>query len=72
MISFTLVIAITAFLVGVASAIFLMLVIGIRKGDRARCLPDAQNTPLDTITRTMLGARTWPSIPAARSDREEN
>lgn len=72
MVSFTLVIAIAAFLAGGVSAIFLVLVIGIHKGDRARCLPDAQNTPLDTFTRTTLGARTWPSIPAAPSDREEH
>ena len=72
MTSFTLLIAIVAFLAGGASAIFLMLVIGIRKGDRTRCLPGAQDTPLDTFTRTMLGTGTWPSIPAARSDHEES
>ena len=34
MTSFTLVVAVTAFLSGAAAAVFLMLVIGIRKADR--------------------------------------
>ncbi len=49
------VIAIAAFLSGGAAAVFIMLVIGIHKGDRARHLSDAPETPLDAVTRSMLG-----------------
>jgi hypothetical protein len=44
MASYILATAITAFMAGCASAIFLMLVIGIRKGDRTQRLPGAENT----------------------------
>ena len=45
MASFALVIAITAFLAGAATAVFVMLVIGIRKADRPRAGPPTRNTP---------------------------
>jgi hypothetical protein len=64
-----LVIAVTAFLTGAASAVFIMLVIGIRKADRPRGLPSARITPLDAVTRTTLRAGTWPDGPAL-GDRE--
>jgi hypothetical protein len=64
-----LVIAVTAFLTGAASAIFIMLVIGIRKADRSRGLPPARITPLDAVTRTTLRAGTWPDGPVL-GDRE--
>lgn len=69
---FTFVIAISAFLAGGVSAIFLMLVFGIRKGDRTRFSSSAQDTPLDTFTRTVLGTGTWPSSPAGHIDRDES
>ena len=72
MTSFMLLIAIVAFLAGGANAIFLMVVIGIRKGDRTRCLPGARDTPLDSFTRSVLGTGTWPRSPAAHGDHEEN
>ena len=56
-----LVIAVTAFLTGAATAVFTMLVIGIRKSDRPRTLPPARSTPLDAVTRSTLGAGTWPN-----------
>ena len=61
MASLMLVIAVTAFLSGAATAVFVMLVIGIRKADRPRSLPGARSTPLDAVTRTTLGAGTWPN-----------
>ena len=67
MASFVLVIAITAFLAGGATGIFVMLVIGIRKGDRPRRGP-SRNTPLDAATRSMLRASTWPSNPVVHGD----
>ncbi len=64
MASLLLVVAATAFLAGAASAVFIMLVIGIRKADRPRHLPRAQTTPLDAVTRATLAAETWPNGPA--------
>ena len=61
MASFTLIIAATAFLAGAVAAVFLMIVIGIRKADHPHRLPRAQETPLDAVTRTILGAGTWPN-----------
>jgi hypothetical protein len=70
MASFVLVIAITAFLAGAATAVFAMLVIGIRKGDRPRRGP-ARNTPLDAATRSMLRANAWPNNPVVHGDRDQ-
>jgi hypothetical protein len=71
MASYALVIAVTAFLAGAATAVFVMLVIGIRKADRPRRGPDARNTPLDAATRSMLRANTWPNNPVVHGDREQ-
>jgi hypothetical protein len=64
MASCVLVIAITAFLAGAASAVFTMLVIGIRKADRPRSSARVDGDPLSAVTRTTLGAGTWPDGPA--------
>lgn len=64
MASLMLVVAATAFLTGAATAVFVMLVIGIRKADRPRGLPVASSTPLDAVTRATLAAGTWPNGPA--------
>ena len=64
MASLLLVVAATAFLAGAASAVFVMLVIGIRKADRPRHLPPASSAPLDAVTRATLAAGTWPNGPA--------
>jgi hypothetical protein len=69
---FAFVIAIAAFLSGGAAAIFAMLVIGIHKGDRPRHLSEAPDTPLDAVTRSVLGIGFRTGWPAGRSDREEN
>ena len=71
MTSLAAVIAVTAFLSGALTAVFLMLVIGIRKVDRPRGLPRAPVTPLDAVTRTVLGAGTRPNGPAL-GDREDD
>jgi hypothetical protein len=71
MTSFVLVIAITAFLAGGATGIFVMLVIGIRRGDRPRRGLAARNTPLDAATRSMLRASTWPNNPVVHGDCEQ-
>ena len=58
MTSFALVVAGIAFPSGGVADVFVMLVIGIRKGDLRR--PGQRNTPLQTFTRTTLGASAWP------------
>lgn len=68
MVTFVLVIAAIAFLSGALAAVFIMLVIGIRRGDRARDQPGCRNTPLDAFTRTTLGASTWPGSPVVHGD----
>jgi hypothetical protein len=60
------VIAIAASLSVIAAVVFVMLVIGIRKGDRAGHLSDPPDTALDALTRSFLG------IGTRRSDHEEN
>ncbi len=52
------IIAIAAFLSVTAAAVFVMLVIGIHKGDRARHLSDTPDTALDALTRNFLGVGT--------------
>ena len=59
------IIAIAAFLSVIAAVVFIMLVIGIRKGDRARHLSDQPDTALDALTRSFLGVGT-------RNDRQED
>jgi hypothetical protein len=71
MAAYVLVIAITAFLAGAASAVFIMLVIGIRRADRPRSSARVDSNPLDAVTRATLGAGTWPNGPAL-GDREDN
>jgi len=72
MAAFVLVVALTAFLVGVATAVFLMLSIGIRKGDRPERIVGTRDTPLDSRTRSVLGSGTWPNVPVYRADREDD
>jgi len=64
MASYVLVIALTAFLAGAASAVFVMLVVGIRKVDRPRTRPRARGTALDAVTRSTLGVGVRASCPA--------
>jgi len=49
----TLVLAV--FLSGAVAGVFVMLVIGIHKGDRAHHLADEPGTHLDALTRSVLG-----------------
>jgi hypothetical protein len=49
------VIAIAAFLAGGAVGTFFLMVVGVCKGDRARCLSDGPGTPLDALTRRVPG-----------------
>ena len=60
------IIAIAVFLSVITAIVFVVLVIGIRKGDRARHLSDGPETVLEAITRSFLG------VGIRRGDREEN
>jgi hypothetical protein len=60
---FVAVIAVTAFLAGAAAAVFVMIVIGIRKVGHPRILPSAGSAPIDAVTRSMLGTGAWPHGP---------
>ena len=72
MASFVLVVALVAFLGGIATAVFLMLFIGIRKGDRPERIVGTRNSPLGSCTRSVIGSGTWPNVPVYRADREDD
>ena len=71
MASFVLVVALIAFLGGAATAVFLMVCIGIRKGDRPERIVGTRNSPLDSLTRSVIGSGTWPNVPVYPADRED-
>jgi hypothetical protein len=66
------ILAIAAFLSVGAVVVFIMLVIGIRIGDRARDLSDVPRRPLDALTRRMLGIGLCSGCPAGHDYHEEN
>ena len=72
MASLMLVVALIAFLAGVTAAVFLMLFIGIRKGDRPERVLGDPNAPLDACARSMLGSGTWPNVPVYRPDSKDD
>jgi hypothetical protein len=49
------ILAITIFLAGAVLGFLALLIVGIRKGDRARRLTDAPHTQVEAITRWVLG-----------------
>jgi hypothetical protein len=49
------ILAITIFLAGAVLGFLALLIVGIRKGDRARHLADAPHTQVEAITRRVLG-----------------
>ena len=53
--SFEYAMALVAFLAGGSAAAFLVMVVGVHKGDRARDLSDAPATTADYLTRRALG-----------------
>jgi hypothetical protein len=72
MASLVLVIALTAFLAGAAAAVFSMLFIGIRKGDRPERILKPRSSRLDACTRRVTGSGTWPNMPIYRSNCEDD
>ena len=55
MISAAVTLVIAAFLSGAVIAVFAMLVVAIRAGDRAHLLTEPPHSRLQALTRTMLG-----------------
>jgi hypothetical protein len=64
------VLALAVFLSGAVSGVLVMLVIGIRRGDRAHHLADEPDTPVDALTRRMLGVGVRTSCPAGNDHAE--
>ncbi len=52
------ILAIAVFLAGAVLGFLALLIVGIRKGDRARHLADAPHTQVEAITRRVLGVGT--------------
>jgi hypothetical protein len=67
-----LVITAVAYLASAASAVFLVAVIGIRKGDRPERILNAGSQWSESCSRRILNSRTWPCIPVYHSDREDD
>ena len=64
------ILALAVFLSGVVAGVLGMLVIGIRRGDRARHLADDPDTHLDALTRHVLGVGVRPGCPSADTSAE--
>lgn len=52
------VLAVAVFLVGAVLGFLALLIVGIRKGDRARRLADTPHTQVEAITRRVLSVGT--------------
>jgi hypothetical protein len=64
------VLALAVFLSGAVSGVLVMLVIGIRRGDRAHHLADGPDTHVDALTRRMLGVGVRASCPEGNDHAE--
>ena len=64
------ILALAVFLSGAVAGVLVMLVIGIRRGDRAHHLADEPGTHVDALTRRMLGVGVRTDCPAG-NDRAE-
>ena len=58
------ILALAVFVSGAVAGVFIMLVIGIRRGDRAQHLADEPGTQVDALTRRMLGVGVRAGCPA--------
>ena len=63
------ILVLAAFLSGAVAGVFAVLVIGIRRGDRAH-LTDEPGTHLDALTRSVLGVGVRADCPADNSGAE--
>ena len=59
------------FLSGAVAGVFVLLVIGIRIGDRDYHITDEPRTRLDALTRSVLGVGVRTACPISKSSHEE-
>jgi hypothetical protein len=59
------IVIVAVFLSGAVLGVLALLIVGIHRGDRARHLADSPRTPVEAVTRRVLGVGT-------RSHRGEN
>ena len=64
------ILVLAVFLSGAVAGVFVLLVIGIRRGDRAHHLTDEPGTHLDALTRSVLGVGVRTGCPAGNSGAE--
>ena len=64
------ILALAVFLSGAVAGVLVMLVIGIRRGDRARHLADEPGTRLDAVARHLLGVGVRTDCPASNDHTE--
>jgi hypothetical protein len=55
-----------AYLAGAASGAFLLVVIGIRRGDRPERITGPRSRTSEDSTRRVLHSGTWPDVPVYR------
>ena len=67
-----LVITAVAYLAGAASAVFLVVVTGIRRGDRPERILGAGSSRSQACARRALHGGTWPDIPVYHAGREDD
>jgi hypothetical protein len=67
-----LVVTAVAYLSGVASAVLLVAVAGIRRGDRPERILSPGSTRPEDFSRRLLGSGTWPDVPVYRPGREDD
>jgi hypothetical protein len=66
------ILALAVFLSGAVTGVLVMLVIGIRRGDRTRHLADEPGTHLDAVTRNLLGVGVRTDCPQAMTAPKEH
>ena len=64
------ILVLAVFLSGAVAGVFALLVIGIRRGDRAHHLTGDPGTHLDALTRSVLGVGVRTGSPAGNSSAE--
>jgi hypothetical protein len=67
-----LVIAAVAYLAGAASGAFLLVVIGIRRGDRPERITGTRSRTSGDFTRRVLHSGNWPDVPLYRPGSDGN
>ena len=67
-----LVITAVAYLAGAASGAFLLVVIGIRRGDRPERITGTRSCTSGDFTRRVLHSGSWPDVPVYRPGNDES